>query len=310
MIYGTSARTVSPPAALETAESAEKRIKINPTNLFCIEFSALSAVSSAAGGEPDFSGASCVVWEKTLTPEPHPHRIPDAPAATLPRAGTIRGVKWFRGRILAILSRLSLALCLAIGVPWIISYWRICLVGVHWESWPKDSVWRSRGVGVRLVEGYWIFNWGGNEFYLDHPEGIVQGWDRSSAQAYKLEHPGGMRGDYVSFSLNDQRLLLPNSSSQMNRDGFLLGIPRYYGFGYKYDFSSTMSRTDIGHYVIAPAWVLLILLLPLPAVSGYRWYRRSRRSAVGHCPTCGYDLRASPNRCPECGTAVPPKVYS
>lgn len=36
-------------------------------------------------------------------------------------------------------------------------------------------------------------------------------------------------------------------------------------------------------------------------------YRRNlphdRRSA-GRCPTCGYDLRASPERCPECGTAV------
>jgi hypothetical protein len=55
-------------------------------------------------------------------------------------------------------------------------------------------------------------------------------------------------------------------------------------------------------HVVAPHWLLISACMPLPAWRGTRWYRRRRTFAKGLCRRCGYDLRATPERCPECGT--------
>jgi hypothetical protein len=58
-----------------------------------------------------------------------------------------------------------------------------------------------------------------------------------------------------------------------------------------------------------PYWKLATLFAALPAYRlqlQLRTARRQRRERLkGHCLACGYDLRATPDRCPECGTARP-----
>jgi hypothetical protein len=52
--------------------------------------------------------------------------------------------------------------------------------------------------------------------------------------------------------------------------------------------------------VHVPAWVPLLLLAVLPLSR----LARMRKGRSGVCPACGYDLRATPERCPECGRAA------
>jgi hypothetical protein len=56
--------------------------------------------------------------------------------------------------------------------------------------------------------------------------------------------------------------------------------------------------------VAFPLWLPTLLAAIAPAVSFYRRWRRARRAARGCCTACGYDLRASPGVCPECGHAA------
>jgi hypothetical protein len=52
-----------------------------------------------------------------------------------------------------------------------------------------------------------------------------------------------------------------------------------------------------------PTWMLVLGMGIWPVRSGSVALRRWRRRRAGLCLVCGYDLRESVERCPECGTA-------
>jgi hypothetical protein len=75
------------------------------------------------------------------------------------------------------------------------------------------------------------------------------------------------------------------------------------GFGYTCGCGDLPRRPSYRE-VFAPTWAVVVALFTPICILTARRALRLRRIYLGACPHCDYDLRATPERCPECG-AVP-----
>lgn len=117
-------------------------------------------------------------------------------------------------------------------------------------------------------------------------------WDRASAVEQE-----GWSGTFwlmqprIEPQWNDLPLLAPHPHTDWRFGGLTFG--------------SSPSRNGVEKGVTIPYWMLALVCGALPISMGAFRIRRARAEMrTGLCPICGYDLRASKDRCPECGTAI------
>jgi hypothetical protein len=83
--------------------------------------------------------------------------------------------------------------------------------------------------------------------------------------------------------------------------GFFSAPVRPPGFAFHWEHSPGTVVRD----VIVPYWAVVVPTAVPPLLFARRVHRqrlRLQRLRSGWCRRCGYDLRATPDRCPECGT--------
>jgi hypothetical protein len=93
------------------------------------------------------------------------------------------------------------------------------------------------------------------------------------------------------------------------RDGFE-GVFRYHSISvWKFGFLRADMGSELGYRSTVREWAFpmelpALLFAAFPALTIRRALRRRNRRQRGRCLECGYDLRASTKRCPECGRPI------
>ena len=186
-------------------------------------------------------------------------------------------------RFFGFISALSLLLCAATVVLWVRSY------RIH-DIW----TWGNYGaVQLHLVSGEVELYWGvPNPGNRPLGSSIAFIWQRMQQFWSEIHRPISQFPDYG---------LSPTMTVHWNFAGFISAEhdPR------------RVNQSPLYHVLAFPYWIVVAVEFCITASfvrSSGRLRRAARLKVSGLCPRCGYDLRASPVRCPECGTIVPKKT--
>ena len=182
-----------------------------------------------------------------------------------------------RRRLLNLLTGMSLLLCVTVVAVWVRSYWRSQYVYYVRMTPEWDGV-RSLRLFFQVCKGAAVID-------------------------VENQHEGLGEGATVEKAVGREWGL----ETREAQDPIIRAHHAWGGFAYEM-FPVPVDACDTGGALIVeagfPLWLPATLFALLPTARASRRLQRSTRP--GHCPRCGYDLRATPDRSPECGTEPAP----
>lgn len=128
--------------------------------------------------------------------------------------------------------------------------------------------------------------------YVDVCRGRLTWYAAETAVSRRPAEWGYVRRDDTRAQREANEAIAANVSGRSGAEGFgLLGVAYYAG-----------QAPASPRHLTVHLWLPTVLFAVAPTLLFVRWMRR--RAAKGLCPACDYDLRATPDRCPECGTVA------
>lgn len=190
-----------------------------------------------------------------------------------------------RKRILAAIAALAMMLCAAVIAGSLLAMWRLP-VRQDWALFNAQRGYISAAKSTKSASTILILDGDGIAFErygrLEAAD-VAPGWQ---------------------FNFNDRALYRTNVAiapfqPQQTRT-WIDGAGLYLFTGTALDPSRPSRRA---HTLIArvPYWLIVTMAAVLPLWIALKFLLRRQRYGAGQCPNCGYDLRATPTRCPECG---------